>query len=70
MSDSSHNPWWETIAVFLAIISLWPWVFHVNALWAQIPMYVMLGVMVLVFVLRLRRFVAYTRGPSGREDRS
>ena len=54
MSDN-RTYWWEGLAVFLALGSIWPyWLAWPHPFW-RIFAWTMLGLMAVLFVLRFRR---------------
>ena len=63
MAGPCQNPRWETVAIFLALVSLWPFVFRVETWWTRVGMYGGLVLMVVVFLRRLRRLIRRTRIP-------
>jgi len=58
----------ETVAIFLAIFSLWPPVLHWQHFGWKVFMYLMLAVMVLVFVRRWRRYRRLVDDKDSRTD--
>jgi hypothetical protein len=67
MSRSAAWRWLEALAILLALASLWPWILgFTNPLW-KLFMYVMLGVMLVLFAANARRI--WRIGRSKPQDR-
>ena len=68
MSQKRTSHWWETVAIFAAIVSLWPRILGWPHPFWSVLLYVMLALMLLVGVLRLRRLWRLKRGSDGDEN--
>ena len=55
MSRSAGARWWEKLSVLLAVASLWPWILGWKHPFWKIAMYVMLGVMAVLFLVNVVR---------------
>ena len=73
MGERPFQRWWEVLAILLALLSLWPWLlagkypFWQHPLW-RYPMYVMGAVMLVLFIVNVRRLWRMGHPPEPHDD--